>query len=99
MLSLTGTQTTCQMNHQWKAHLSQSPVIWFKESYLSDEDEKALGPSGIVLEMIRAAGDLGASMICDHASFAMVRYSHGAVSLSASTRVRGMHGKGETDVV
>ena len=31
-------------------------------------DEKALGPSGIVVEMIRAAGDLGASMICDHAA-------------------------------
>ena len=32
------------------------------------EDEKALGPSGIVVEMIPAAGELGASMICDHAS-------------------------------
>ena len=55
------------MNHQWKARLFQSPVIWFKESCLSDEDEKALGPSGIVVEIIRAAGDTGASMICDHA--------------------------------
>ena len=26
---------------------------------------KALGPSGIVVEMIKAAGDTGASMICD----------------------------------
>ena len=26
---------------------------------------KALGPSGIVVEMIRNAGDMGASMICD----------------------------------
>ena len=26
---------------------------------------KAQGPSGIVVEMIRAAGDMGASMICD----------------------------------
>ena len=26
---------------------------------------KALGPSGIVVEMICAAGDMGASMICD----------------------------------
>ena len=26
---------------------------------------KALGPSGIVVEMIRAAGDMGASMTCD----------------------------------
>ena len=29
MLSLTGTQTTCLMNHQRKAYLSQSPVTWF----------------------------------------------------------------------
>ena len=42
--------------------------MFFYESYLSDENEKALGPSGIVVEMIQAAGDLGASMICDHAS-------------------------------
>ena len=27
---------------------------------------KALGPSGIVVEMIRATGDMGASIICDH---------------------------------
>ena len=33
-----------------------------------DENEKALGPSGIVVEMIQAAGDLGTSMICDHAA-------------------------------
>ena len=29
---------------------------------------KALGPSGIVVEMIRAAGDMGASMICELAA-------------------------------
>ena len=29
---------------------------------------KALGPSGIVVEMIRAAGDMGTSMICDLAA-------------------------------
>ena len=29
---------------------------------------KAPGPSGIVVEMIRAAGDMGASMICDLAA-------------------------------
>ena len=54
------------MNHQWKAHLCQSPVIWFKESYLSDEEKKAQGPSSIMVEIIRAAVDMGASMICDH---------------------------------
>ena len=68
MLSLTGTQTTCLMNHQWKARLSQSPVIFFYKSYLSDEDKKAEGPSGLVVEIIQAAGDMGASMICDHAA-------------------------------
>ena len=29
---------------------------------------KAPGPSGIVVEMIRAADDMGASMICDLAA-------------------------------
>ena len=29
---------------------------------------KALGPSGIVVEMIPASADLGASMICDLAA-------------------------------
>ena len=29
---------------------------------------KALGPSGIVVEMIQAAGDMGSSMICDLAA-------------------------------
>ena len=29
---------------------------------------KALGPTGIALEMIRAAGDTGTSMICDLAA-------------------------------
>ena len=29
---------------------------------------KALGPSGIVVEMIQAAGDMGASIICDLAA-------------------------------
>ena len=30
MLSLTGTQTTCHINHQWKARPSQSPLIWLR---------------------------------------------------------------------
>ena len=29
-LSLTGTQTTCLINHQWKARPSQSPFIWLR---------------------------------------------------------------------
>ena len=30
MLSLTGTQTNCLMNHQWKAFPSQTPLIWLR---------------------------------------------------------------------
>ena len=63
---------------------------------------KAPGPSGIVVEMIRAAGDMGACMIRDLAA-AIIRdgkvpsdWEH---SLSVSTRVRGMHWKGVTTVV
>ena len=59
---------------------------------------KALGPSGIVVEMIRAAGDMGASMIRDLAA-AIIRDGKvpsdwEQVSLSASTRERGTHWKG-----
>ena len=53
---------------------------------------KAPGPSGIVVEMIREAGDMGASM---------ARYppTGSRVSLSVSTSVRGMPRKGVTTVV
>ena len=64
---------------------------------------KASGPSGIVAEMIRAAGDTGASIICDLELqlFAMARYplTGSRVSLSASTRVRGVLWKGATTTV
>ena len=64
---------------------------------------KAPGPSGIVVEMIRAAGDMGASMICDLAvaSFVMARYplTGSRVSLSASTREKGTHWKGATTAI
>ena len=64
---------------------------------------KAPGPSGIVVEMIRAAGDMGASMIRDLAVaiIVMARYplTGSKVSLSVSTRVRGMHWTGATTVV
>ena len=30
MLSLTGIQIICLMNHQWKDHQSQSPLIWLR---------------------------------------------------------------------
>ena len=78
---------------------------------------KASKASGIVVEMIRAAGDMGASMIRDLAaaviqqSFIVCLYkgkgdamtwqlqSSSRVSLSVSTRVRGMHWKRVTTVV
>ena len=62
---------------------------------------KALGPSGIVVEMIQAADDNDASVTLQLQSIAMARYSltRSRVRLSASTRVRGMHGKGETNMV
>ena len=54
---------------------------------------KARGPSGIVVEMIRAAGDMGPSVISDLAA-AIIRdgkvpSNWDRVSLSVSTRVRG----------
>ena len=56
---------------------------------------KAPGPSGVVVEMIRAADDMGTSMIRDLAVaiFVMARYplTGSRVSLSASTREKGMH--------
>ena len=59
----------------------------------------APGPSGIVVEMIRAAGDTHASMIMTSQLqlFAMARYplTGSRVSLSASTGVRGCIGKGK----
>ena len=61
---------------------------------------KAPGPSGLVVEMIQAASDMGASMIRDLAAI-IIRDSKAPsdwtrVSLSASTRERGMHWKGAT---
>ena len=55
---------------------------------------KALGPSGIVVEMIQAADDKGSLQL---QSVAMARYSvtGSKVSLSASTRVRGCMEKGK----
>ena len=66
---------------------------------------KAPGLPGIVVEMIRAAGDMGASMIRGLTnalqSFAMARYplTGSRFSLSASTREMGTHWKGGTTAV
>ena len=90
MLSLTGTQIICLMNRQWKDHQSQSPLICSQM-----KAGKAPGPSGIVVEMIRAAGEMDASMIRDLAAAIIVMATYPStgsrVSLSVSTRVRGMH--------
>ena len=64
---------------------------------------KAPGPSGIVVEMILAAGDMGTYLIRGLAA-AIIRDSKvlltgSRVSLSASTRERGMHWKGATTAV
>ena len=64
MLSLTGTQTTCHISHQ--CHINhQSSIDTVKKAISQMKAGKAPGPSGIVVEMIRAAGDMGASMIRD----------------------------------
>ena len=64
---------------------------------------KALGPSGIVVEMIRAASDMGTSMIRDLTAAIIwdgkVPLTGSRVSLSGSTRERGMHWKGVTTAV
>ena len=58
---------------------------------------KAPGPSGIVVEMIRAAGDMVASMVIDLAP-AIIRDgnvpSDWEQSFIVRTRVRGCTGKG-----
>ena len=40
----------------------------FKKAISQMKTSKALGPTGIALEMIQAAGDTGTSMICDLAA-------------------------------
>ena len=67
MLSLTGNQITCLMNHQWKDHHHNQPITidMVKKAISQMKTGKAPGPWGIVVEMITAAGDMGSSMICD----------------------------------
>ena len=67
MLSLTGAQTTCLTNRQWKAPISIT-IDMFKNAISQMTAGKAPGPSAIVVEMILAAGDTGASMIRDLAA-------------------------------
>ena len=64
---------------------------------------KALGPSGIVVEMIQAADDKGASKICDLA--AAINCNGKVLSYWEQSFIvclykgKGMHGKRETNVV
>ena len=74
-----------------------------KKAISQMKTSKAKGPSGTVVEMIRAASGTDASMICDLA--AAIIYDGKLLSdweqsfIVCSTRVRGMHGKGETNAV
>ena len=66
-LNLTGTLITCPMN------LLEGPPIpitidMVKTAISKMKSGKAAGPSGIVVEMIKAAGDTGATMIRDLAT-------------------------------
>ena len=56
-------QTTCHINHQWKARPITTDMV--KKAISQMKAGKAPGPSGIVVEMIQVAGDMGASMIRD----------------------------------
>ena len=46
----------------------EGPPIPITTDMVKMKAGKAVGPLGIVVEMIRAAGDMGASMICDLAA-------------------------------
>ena len=74
-----------------------------KKAFSPMKAGKAPGPSGIVVEMIRAAGDMGASVIRDLAVAIIcdARYplTGSRVSLSASTREKETHWKGATTEV
>ena len=59
-LNLTGTLITCPTNRRWKARL-----YMVKMAISKMESGKAAGPSGIVVEIIKTAGDAGATMIHD----------------------------------
>ena len=70
MLSLTGTQTTCLISQLPPVEGPPIPITidMVKKAISQMKAGKAPGPLGIVVEMIRAAGDMGASMIRDLAA-------------------------------
>ena len=71
MLSLTGTQTcVCDMSYQPPVESPPIPITIdiVMKAITQMKAGKAPVPSAIVMEMIRAAGDMGASMIRDLAA-------------------------------
>ena len=97
-------QSLLNVEFDWDPdHLSDEPPVhgppipitidMVKKAISQMKAGKALGPSGIVVEMIRAASDTGISMIHDLAAAIIGngKVPSDRVSLSASTRVRGMH--------
>ena len=94
-------------------HLSDDPPVegppipittdMVKKAISQMKAGKAPGPSGIMMEMIRAAIDMGASMICDLAA-AIIRDGKVPSDWEQSFivclyKVRGMHWKGATTTV
>ena len=67
------------------------PIDMVKKAISKMKSGKAAGPSGIVVEMIKAAGDTGATMIRDLATaMARSQLTGSKVSLYAFTRARVM---------
>ena len=68
-----------------------------KKAIYQMKASKAPGPSGIMMGMIQAAGDMGASVTSQLQSFPMAMYplTGSRISLSASTREKGCIGKGK----
>ena len=74
--SLEHYQRLLNVEFDWDPdHLSYQPPVegpitidMVKKAISQMKVGKALGPSGIVVEMIRTAGDMGTSMICDLAA-------------------------------
>ena len=66
-----------------------------KKAISKIESDKAAGPLGIVVELIKAAGDTGATIICDLATaitvMARSQLTGSKVSLSTFTRARVMY--------
>ena len=67
-LNLTETLITCPMNLPLEGPPIPITIDMVKKAISKMKSGKAAGPSGIVVEMIKAAGDTGATMIRDLAT-------------------------------